>query len=143
MRRRSFTNPKPVRLLASAATKWAAIAVLPFVSMSADKADEYLSDGMTEELLNVLAKVPGLHVPGRSSSFAFKGRTEDGIFRKVGGQLHVATVLEGSVRKAGTEQRKLTAIMFTDMVGYSALSQHNEALAPVLTALQIRRKWSL
>ena len=47
------------------------IAVLPFVNLSADKADEYLSDGMTEELLNMLAQVPGLLVPGRSSSFAF------------------------------------------------------------------------
>src|SRR5260370_20252830 len=48
------------------------IAVLPFVNMSADKNDEYLSDGMTEELINVLAKVPGLRVPGRTSCFAFK-----------------------------------------------------------------------
>ena len=94
---------------AAAATTSAAdqksIAVLPFVSMSVDKADEYLSDGMTEELLNVLAQVPGLRVPGRSSSFAFKGKNEEGIFRKVGEQLHVATVLEGSVRKAGDKLR--------------------------------------
>src|SRR5256886_16907973 len=76
------------------------VAVLPFVNMSADKNDEYLSDGMTEEVLNALAKVPGLRVPGRSSSFAFKGKNEDGIFRKVGDQLRVSTVLEGSARKA-------------------------------------------
>jgi len=81
------------------------IAVLPFVNMSADKADEYLSDGMTEELLNVLGKVKGLRVPGRSSSFAFKGKNDEGIFRKVGEQLHVSTVLEGSVRKAGDKLR--------------------------------------
>ena len=56
------------------------IAVLPFVNMSADKNDEYLSDGMTEELINALAKVPGLRVPGRTSCFAFKGKTEDGHF---------------------------------------------------------------
>ena len=54
------------------------IAVLPFVNMSADKNDEYLSDGMTEELLNVLTKVKGLRVPGRSSSFAFKGQKRGG-----------------------------------------------------------------
>ncbi|MSO23669.1 MAG: hypothetical protein EXQ58_10545 [Acidobacteria bacterium] len=90
---------------AAPATDQKSIAVLPFVNMSADKDDEYLSDGMTEELLNVLAQVPGLRVPGRSSSFAFKGRTEDNIFRKVGEQLHVATVLEGSVRKAGDKLR--------------------------------------
>ena len=71
------------------------IAVLPFANLSADKNDEYLSDGMTEELLNVLTKVKSLRVPGRSSSFAFKGKNEDDIFRRVGEQLHVNTVLEG------------------------------------------------
>jgi len=81
------------------------IAVLPFMNMSADKNDEYLSDGMTEELLNVLTKVKSLHVPGRSSSFAFKGRIDEDIFRKVGEQLHVNAVLEGSVRKAGDKLR--------------------------------------
>jgi adenylate cyclase len=81
------------------------VAVLPFVNMSADKTDEYLSDGMTEELLNVLTKVKSLHVPGRSSSFAFKGKNEEDIFRKVGEQLHVNAVLEGSVRKAGDKLR--------------------------------------
>src|SRR3984893_5247393 len=55
------------------------IAVLPFVNMSADKNDEYLSDGMTEELINVLSKVPGLRVPGRTSCFAFKGKNEEDI----------------------------------------------------------------
>ena len=63
--------------------------MLPFVNLSADKNDEYLSDGMTEELLNVLTKVKSLRVPGRSSSFAFKGKNEEDIFRKVGEQLHV------------------------------------------------------
>src|SRR5256714_8828272 len=69
------------------------VAVLPFVNMSADKNDEYLSDGMTEELINALAKVPGLRVPGRTSCFAFKGKNEEYIFHKVGDQLHVGTVL--------------------------------------------------
>jgi adenylate cyclase len=96
-------NPSPESATTAVSEK--SIAVLPFVNMSADKNDEYLSDGMTEELLNALAKVKGLHVPGRSSSFAFKGRNEEGIFRKVGEQLHVNTVLEGSVRKAGTKLR--------------------------------------
>ena len=81
------------------------IAVLPFVNMSADKNDEYLSDGMTEKMLNVLTKVKSLHVPGRSSSFAFKGKNKEDIFRKVGEQLHVNAVLEGSVLKAGGKLR--------------------------------------
>ena len=96
------------------------IAVLPFVNMSADKDDEYLSDGMTEELLNVLAKVKGLRVPGRSASFAFKGKNEEDIFRKVGDQLHVNTVLEGSVRKAGDKLR-ITAQLINVADGLSSL----------------------
>src|SRR3989441_10636799 len=77
------------------------IAVLPFVNMSADKGDDYLGDGMSEELINVLSKVPGLRVPGRTSCFAFKGKNEEEIFHEIGERLHVGTVLEGSVRKAG------------------------------------------
>jgi adenylate cyclase len=98
------------------------IAVLPFVNMSADKGDEYLSDGMTEELLNVLTKVKGLRVPGRSSSFAFKGKNENGIFRKVGEQLHVNAVLEGSVRKAGDKLR-ITAQLINVTDGFHLWSE--------------------
>ena len=98
------------------------IAVLPFQNMSADKNDEYLSDGMTEELINVLAKVPGLRVPGRTSCFAFKGRNEEDIFQKVGKQLHVATVLEGSVRKAGQKLR-VTAQLISVANGYHLWSK--------------------
>jgi adenylate cyclase len=98
------------------------VAVLPFVNMSADKNDEYLSDGMSEELINALAKVPGLRVPGRTSCFAFKGRTEADIFRKVGDQLHVNTVLEGSVRKAGDKLR-VTAQLINVSDGYHLWSR--------------------
>ncbi len=122
------TRPKPEAsappnaVAANSPAGQKSIAVLPFVNMSADKADEYLSDGMTEELLNVLAQVPGLRVPGRSSSFAFKGKTEDGIFRKVGEQLHVATVLEGSVRKAGDKLR-ITAQLINVADGFHLWSE--------------------
>src|SRR6476646_5996720 len=98
------------------------IAVLPFANLSADKNDEYLSDGMTEELLNVLTKVKSLHVPGRSSSFAFKGKNEDDIFRKVGEQLHVNAVLEGSVRKAGDKLR-ITAQLVNVADGFHLWSE--------------------
>jgi adenylate cyclase len=98
------------------------IAVLPFVNMSADKNDEYLSDGMTEELINVLSKVPGLRVPGRTSCFAFKGKNEQDIFHKVGDQLHVGTVLEGSVRKAGDKLR-VTAQLINVSDGYHLWSK--------------------
>src|SRR5207249_2674709 len=98
------------------------IAVLPFVNMNADNNDEYLSDGMTEELINVLSKVPGLRVPGRTSCFAFKGKNEEDIFRKVGDQLHVGTVLEGSVRKAG-DQLRVTAQLINVSDGYHLWSK--------------------
>src|SRR5205814_10179481 len=107
---------------AAPAANQKSIAVLPFVNMSADKGDEYLSDGMTEELLNVLTKVKGLRVPGRSSSFAFKGKNEDGIFRKVGEQLHVNAVLEGSVRKAGDKLR-ITAQLINVADGFHLWSE--------------------
>ena len=107
----------------TAAADAKSIAVLPFVNMSADKNDEYLSDGMTEELINVLAKVPGLRVPGRTSCFAFKGKNEEDIFHKVGDQLHVGTVLEGSVRKAG-EKLRVTAQLINVSDGYHLWSNN-------------------
>src|ERR1700694_5536557 len=114
-------NPqRPQNIRGAAPAK--SVAVLPFVNMSADKHDEYLSDGMTEELINALAKVPGLRVPGRTSCFAFKGKTEADIFRKVGDQLHVNTVLEGSVRKAG-EKLRVTAQLINVSDGYHLWSK--------------------
>ncbi len=79
------------------------IAVLPFVNMSADKADEYLSDGISEELITALSKITGLQVKARTSSFAFKGKNED--IRKIGELLNVSHLLEGSVAKSGNRLR--------------------------------------
>ena len=79
------------------------IAVLPFVDMSADKDQEYMSDGLAEELLNLLAKIPALQVTSRTSAFSFKG-TNVGV-AEIGKKLNVAHVLEGSVRKAGARLR--------------------------------------
>ena len=81
----------------------ASIAVLPFVNMSDDKANDYFSDGLSEELLNVLAKVQGLRVIARTSSFAFKGK--NATIAEVSQALDVDHVLEGSVRKAGDRVR--------------------------------------
>lgn len=82
------------------------VAVLPFVNMSSDQEQEYFSDGISEEILNVLAKIPGLHVTSRSSAFAFKGKDLD--LKDVAKQLGVNHILEGSVRKAG-DQVRITA----------------------------------
>jgi TolB-like protein/Flp pilus assembly protein TadD len=79
------------------------IAVLPMVNMSDDKANEYFSDGITEELLNLLARVPKLRVIARTSSFAFKGQNLE--IPEIARRLHVAAVLEGSVRKSGDKVR--------------------------------------
>ena len=79
------------------------VAVLPFVNMSPDKENEYLSDGITEDLCTALSQIKGLHVPARTSSFVFKGKTED--IRQIGEQLNVGAVLEGSVSKAGNKLR--------------------------------------
>lgn len=91
------------------------IAVLPFVNMSGDKENEYFSDGLSEELLNVLARIPQLHVAGRTSSFQFKGTNED--LRLIGQKLNVANVLEGSVRRAGARLR-ITAQLIDTESGY-------------------------
>lgn len=79
------------------------IAVLPFVNMSSDPEQAYFADGISEEILNALAKVGGLKVAGRTSSFAFKGKNEDLV--AIGKVLRVNHILEGSVRKSGNRVR--------------------------------------
>jgi len=85
------------------------IAVLPFVNMSSDPEQEYFSDGLSEELLNLLSKIPELRVISRSSSFAFKGEKID--IPTVAKKLNVAHILEGSVRKAGNLVRITAQLM--------------------------------
>jgi serine/threonine protein kinase/Tfp pilus assembly protein PilF len=79
------------------------IAVLPFANMGGDKENEYFSDGLAEEILNFLAQIPGLKVIARTSSFAFRGKEED--ITKIAETLRVRTILEGSVRRAGSRVR--------------------------------------
>jgi TolB-like protein/Tfp pilus assembly protein PilF len=81
----------------------ASIAVLPFVNMSSDPEQEFFSDGISEELLNLLAKIPELRVASRTSAFSFKGQEIE--IPEIARRLNVAHVLEGSVRKAGTQVR--------------------------------------
>jgi serine/threonine-protein kinase len=79
------------------------IAVLPFENLTADKENEYFSDGLAEEIINALTRIPGLKVIARTSAFAFKGKHED--VRRIAGALGVTNVLEGSVRRAGSRIR--------------------------------------
>jgi len=114
---------------ASAARK--SVAVLPFVNMSPDASDEYLSDGMTEELITALSKIGGLQVAARTSSFAFKGKNQE--IETIGQQLHVGAVLEGSVRKAGKRMR-IAAQLINVTDGYHLWSEtYEEDLADLLT----------
>jgi TolB-like protein/Flp pilus assembly protein TadD len=96
------------------------IAVLPFADMSPGKDQEYFSDGLTEELISDLAKVPGLKVVARSSAFQFKDKNED--LRAVGRKLGVANVLEGSVRKEGNRVR-ITAELIKAGDGFQLWSE--------------------
>lgn len=98
----------------------ASVAVLPFVNMSADPEQEYFSDGISEELLNLLAKIPQLRVPARTSSFQFKGQNLD--ISKVAQELNVQHVLEGSVRKADTTIR-VTAQLIEAETGFHLWSE--------------------
>jgi TolB-like protein/Flp pilus assembly protein TadD len=91
------------------------IAVLPFVNMSDDKEQGYFSDGISEELLNLLSKIPQLKVAARTSSFSFKGKGVE--IPEIARQLHVANVLEGSVRKSG-DQLRITAQLIRAAEGY-------------------------
>jgi TolB-like protein len=90
------------------------IAVLPFADMSQKKDQEYFGDGMAEEILDLLAKIPGLTVIGRTSSFQFKGKNED--LRTIGTKLNAAYVLEGSVRNSG-DQVRITAQLINTKTG--------------------------
>lgn len=99
----------------SADKSYESIAVLPFVNMSDEKQQEYFSDGISEELLNLLAKVRELRVAARTSSFAFKGQNMD--IKEIARQLDVDTVLEGSVRLSGAKLR-ITAQLIDAQTGY-------------------------
>jgi TolB-like protein len=85
------------------------IAVLPFIDLSEKQDQEYFSDGLAEELLDLLAKTPGLHVIARTSSFSFKGKSDD--IPTIGRKLNVANILEGSVRKSGNRLRVTTQLV--------------------------------
>lgn len=131
-------RPRPIK---------ASVAVLPFVNMSDDKANEYFSDGLAEELLNVLSKISALKVAARTSSFHFKGQT--GNIAEIADCLGVASVLEGSVRQSA-EQVRVTAQLINAADGYHLWSEtydrklddifavQDEIASSVATALKVK-----
>jgi serine/threonine-protein kinase len=113
-----------VRVSTSAvATTENAIAVLPFVNLSSEQENEYFSDGLTEELINALTKVEGLHVVAWSSAFQLKGKARD--IRRIAEQLHVRAVLEGSVRRTA-DRLRITAQLVDAADGHYLWSESYE-----------------
>ncbi len=109
------------------------IAVLPFADLSEDSSQGYFSDGIAEEILNVLAKVKGLHVAARTSSFAFRAPDKD--IREIGRLLNVSTVLEGSIRKSG-DRIRLTAQLINVEDGYHIWSNSYDRKLDDVFAIQ-------
>jgi TolB-like protein len=107
------------------ATSSASIAVLPLVNTSGDAANDYFSDGLSEELIAVLAKIPGLKIIGRSSSFLFKGKSDDS--RTIGEKLGVTNLLEGSVRKQGDRVRIVAELINAGMAARSGPKHTTES----------------
>lgn len=116
-----------------AAESGKSIAVLPFADLSQEKDQDYFSDGLSEELLNLLAKVPKLRVAARTSSFQFKGKSGD--ISAIGDKLKVAHVLEGSVRKVGDRIRITTQLIKADD-GYHVWSETYERTLDDIFAIQ-------
>jgi TolB-like protein/Tfp pilus assembly protein PilF len=105
---------------AAGAARMPSLAVLPFANLGADKENEYFSDGLAEDIIDALARLPGLRVMARTSAFAFRGKEQD--VREIGARLNVEHILEGSVRRAGSRIR-VTAQLVKVRDGYHLWSQ--------------------
>ncbi len=112
--------PAPAIAQAPPTASRKSIAVLPFANLTGDSGKDYFGDGMAEELIHTLARVPGLRVPSRTSSFSYKGRSVD--VRQIARDLEVGVVLEGSVRSAG-ERIRVTAQLIDGNNGFHLWSQ--------------------
>ena len=145
----TVTVAEPAAALVQPPAAANSIAVLPFLNMSADPDNEYFSDGMTEEIVHALSAVGSLRVASRTSSFAFKGATQN--IRTIGEKLQVRTVLEGSVRRADTKLR-VTAQLINAADGFHLWSAtyeremkdvfaiQDEIARAIVTALKLKLK---
>jgi serine/threonine protein kinase/tetratricopeptide (TPR) repeat protein len=124
---------RPSRASVEAKETRPSVAVLPFVNLSADSEQEYFCDGMAEEIINALARAEGLRVVSRTSSFAFKGKSED--IRAIGTKLEVGTVLEGSVRRSG-DRLRIIAQLVNVKDGYHLWSERFERRLEDVFAIQ-------
>jgi adenylate cyclase len=142
----SLSRHAPRRPLTSVSASKKSIAVLPFADMSEKHDQEYFADGMTEEIINLLVKIPELKVIGRTSSFQFKGKAED--LRQIGSTLGAAYLVEGSVRRSGTHVRVTAQLIDArdgthrwsetyDREAHDALTVQDEITAGLVRALQL------
>lgn len=116
----SASDPSAENAAIVTPTEEQSIAVLPFVAMTASQDDEFFADGLSEEILNVLAQIEGLKVAGRTSAFYYKGRNED--LRNIAAALGVANILEGSVRRSG-DRLRVTAQLIKANDGFHLWSE--------------------
>ncbi|HEY3664079.1 MAG TPA: hypothetical protein VGL24_13075 [Chthoniobacterales bacterium] len=116
------------------ATSEKSIAVLPFVNMTSNKENEFFADGLSEEILNSLARIDAMRVIGRTSSFQFKGKTED--LRTIGDKLGAANILEGSVRREG-ERARITAQLIRTSDGIHLWSETYDRTLTDTLAVQV------
>jgi serine/threonine protein kinase/Tfp pilus assembly protein PilF len=118
--KRERESGRPAASGVAATSQVPSLAVLPFANLSAEKENEYFSDGLAEDIIDALTQVPGLRVMARTSSFAFRGKEAD--VREIGARLNVEHILEGSVRRAGNRIR-VTAQLVKASDGYHLWSQ--------------------
>ena len=128
-----ITPPQPTSFATPGTPSAKSIAVLPFADMSPEKDQDYFCEGIAEEIINALTKIQALRVISRSSAFAFKGQNQD--IRKVGEQLDVGTVLEGSIRKAGNRLR-ITAQLISVAGGHHLWSERYDRELEDVFAIQ-------
>jgi len=131
--RRTMSATVSATATASPATSEKAIAVLPFIDLSEKHDQEYFADGLAESVLNLLAKIPGIRVVGRSSSFQFKGKTED--LRRIGAALNVNYLVEGTVRASG-DRIRVTAELIDTSNGNPRWAQTYDEKAKDVLVLQ-------
>ncbi len=123
----------PATSTAAVPSESPSVAVLPFADRSPAQDQEYFTDGLTEELINALSKLPDLRVTGRTSSFQFKDQTVD--LREIGDKLNVSTILEGSVRKAG-DQVRISAQLVNAVDGFQLWSETYDRTLEDIFAVQ-------
>jgi len=118
--KRDRDSDRTAALIVDEPARIPSLAVLPFANLSADKENEYFSDGLAEDIIDALTQVPGLRVMARTSAFAFRGKEQD--IREIGARLNVENILEGSVRRSGNRVR-VTAQLVKASDGYHLWSQ--------------------